>query len=435
MRILSLVLIACAAVMVTARVAPAIAVQPPNVVLLISDDQGWDDYSFMGHKDIKTPHIDRLAEQSLVYERGYVPTSLCRPSLATMITGLYPHQHGIIGNDPTENKRTNAGRGVMVDRFQQNPRLPELLKPAGYLSFQSGKWWEGHFTSGGFTHGMTHGDVERGGRHGDVGLQIGRKTMLPVFDFLDRVVEEKRPFLLWYAPMMPHLPHNPPGELLAENQADGRAETVARFFAMCQWWDRTCGQLLDRLDEKGLSDNTLVIYICDNGWTQRADQGGGAVGGTRGKRSAYDGGVRTPIMIRWPGRVEPRRDTLNLASSIDLVPTVLSAASTDRPKRLPGVDLLDAAAVAERDAIFGEIYTHDVPDLDRPTASLLYRWVIHRHWKLIEPTALATGEFGPKSAALFDLANDPEERHNLDGKYPERVGELRGRLQGQWHGP
>ena len=186
------------------------AAERPNVVLLLSDDQGWSDYSFLGHPEIRTPHLDRLASESLVFTRGYVPTSLCRPSLASILTGRYPHENGITGNDPRGEKRTNEGRQVMVDRFLKNPRLPQTLHDAGYLCYQSGKWWEGNFANGGFDEGMSHGDVTRGGRHGDEGLKIGRAGLQPVFDFIDRAQRKEQPFFVWYAPMMPHRPRNPP---------------------------------------------------------------------------------------------------------------------------------------------------------------------------------------------------------------------------------
>ena len=194
----------------------------PNVVMIIADDQGWTDYGFMGHPVIRTPNLDRLAARSRLFTRGYVPASLCRPSLATMITGLYPHQHGITGNDPTlPDPKVNSMTGrkspqyaryyeTLMHRIETHPTLPRLLAERGYVSFQSGKWWEGNFARGGFTEGMTHGDPARGGRHGDGGLKIGREGMEPVFDFVRRAKADGKPFFLWYAPIMPHAPHNPP---------------------------------------------------------------------------------------------------------------------------------------------------------------------------------------------------------------------------------
>ena len=160
-----------------------------NVVLIISDDQAWTDYGFMGHSHIQTPHLDRLAQESLTFTRGYVPSSLCRPSLASIITGLYPHQHRLAGNDPspvrdggTNPAKLNAARRAeLIDHIDQVPTLPRLLAERGYVSFQSGKWWEGNFRRGGFTEGMTRGFPERG--WSPRGRWTGDRTHWPGADF------------------------------------------------------------------------------------------------------------------------------------------------------------------------------------------------------------------------------------------------------------
>jgi len=221
----------------------------PNIVILLSDDQGWTDYGFMGHPQIQTPHLDRLAKQSVVFTRGYTPTSLCRSSLMTIISGLYPHRHLVTGNDPPK----GTDRREMLRHVRRTPTLPKLLAEQGYVSFQTGKWWEGNFAEGGFTAGMTHGDPERGGRHGDEGLKIGRQGLQPIYDFLE--ANKGKPFFLWYAPMLPHQPHNPPERLLAKYKEKTDSLFVAKYWANCEWWDETCGELLGYLDKRvaGLS--------------------------------------------------------------------------------------------------------------------------------------------------------------------------------------
>ena len=217
------------------------------------------------------------------------------------------------------------------------PTLPRLLAPKGYLSFEAGKWWGGSYKRGGFTHGMTHGDPSRGGRHGDAGLAIGRQGIRPMTLFIELATARKAPFFVWYAPMMPHQPHNPPERLLAHYRGKAPTEQVAKYWAMCEWFDETCGELLDFLDAKKLADNTLVVFLADNGWIQdpQADRYA-----PRSKQSPYDGGLRTPILVRWPGKVAARTcDTP--VSAIDIAPTVLKAAGVDRPAGLEGVNLLD----------------------------------------------------------------------------------------------
>ncbi|MCB1123691.1 MAG: sulfatase-like hydrolase/transferase, partial [Verrucomicrobiae bacterium] len=191
----------------------------PNIVLLLSDDQAWTDYSFMGHPDVRTPNIDKLASESVVFPRGYVPTALCRPSLMTLATGQYAHRHGVTGNDPSpkyaepNSDLYNQRRAQLISYIDEFDTLPELLGEQGYLSHQSGKWWEGNFKRGGFTHGMTRGFPEKGGRHGDDGLKIGRDGLQEIYDFVDMAVDQDKPFYLWYAAFMPHTPHTPPDRL------------------------------------------------------------------------------------------------------------------------------------------------------------------------------------------------------------------------------
>ena len=319
--------------------AATMAAERPNIVLIISDDQGWTDYGFMGHETIRTPRLDKFASESVVFRHAYVPTALCRPSLMSLATGVYAHQHKTTGNDPADtpaNERHaqaagKTARELLISHIDNYPTLPKLLGERGYLSHQSGKWWEGNYRRGGFTHGMTRGYPQKGGRHGDDGLTIGRESMSPVFEFVDMAVEQDKPFFLWYAPFLPHTPHNPPERLLKPYLEKGLSEPVAKYYANCEWFDETCGHLLDHLDKKGVTNNTLVAYVTDNGWVQLQDRNGYA---PRSKRSPYEAGVRTPIMFRWPGVIKPA-EREELVSSIDIVPTILNAAGARIPGNLP----------------------------------------------------------------------------------------------------
>jgi arylsulfatase A-like enzyme len=301
-----------------------------------------------------------------------------------------------------------------------------MLAPAGYTSFQAGKWWEGHACRcGGFTAAMTHGDPARGGRHGDDGLAIGRQGLKPVTDFIDQAAAAKKPFFVWYAPMMPHTPHTPPERLLAKYRGKTPSAFVAKYWAMCEWFDETVGDLLGHLDRAKLAESTLVVYLHDNGWIQDPDKNNFAA---KSKRSPYDGGLRTPIILRWPGRVPPgERDTL--ASSIDLVPTALTAAGVKLPPELPGKNLLDAAALTGRDAVFGAIFEHNAIDIRKPAANLQYRWVVVGPRKLIVPNPARVPAGRPE---LYDLAADPTETRDLAASAPADLARLRARLDAWW---
>jgi uncharacterized sulfatase len=408
------------------------AVDPatPNVVFIVSDDHAWTDYGFMGHPRVRTPNLDRLAAEGLAFTRGYVPSSLCSPSLASLVTGLYPHQHGITSNDPPgdrESERYRAGRRALAARMAGARPLPGRLAERGYRSLQTGKWWPGRFSSGGFTDGMTL-DREGDRRHGGDGLSIGRETLAPIFDFIAAARREGRPFFVWYAPMLPHEPHDPPARLLAHYEGLASPE-LARYWAMVEWLDETVGQLLARLDDEGLAEETLVVYLADNGWLP--DPGtGGPTTRKRSKDSPYDAGLRTPILLRWPGRIAPGRSGA-LAGSIDLVPTVLRAAGLPPDPGLPGIDLLDAGAVAARERLFGACFTHHAVDLDDPARSLRWRWVIEGSWKLIVPSELNEPDL---PVELYDLDADPFERHDLAGDEAARVTGLRNALDAWWRG-
>lgn len=396
----------------------------PNVVMIVADDQGWTDFGFMGHPVIKTPHLDRLAAESALFPNGYVPTSLCRASLATLLTGQYGHQHKICCNDPPD----GVDRSAMLPFLRDSPTIPRLLARSGYRCLQTGKFWEGHYSNGGFTHGMT-----TKGRHGEEGLVIGRQTMQPVYDFIEEGAGQ--PFFVWYAPMMPHEPHNPPERLLAKYRAGRplgvRDIRLSKYWAMCEWFDETVGDLMGYLERKGLRDNTLVLFVVDNGWIQET----GPTRTTRGnfapksKLSPYDGGLRTPVMLRWPGHTRAGRFE-DLVSTIDFAPTVLSAAGLKPTPSMPGLNLLDAAAGKgrlKRDAVFGELYVHTAVDVNRPSLNLTHRWVRQGDWKLIVPATEGSPE-------LYNLRRDPMEEKELSAAERGRVERLRAVLDKWWNG-
>ena len=414
----------------------------PDIVFILSDDQAYNDYSFMGHEHIRTPNIDRLARESQLFTRGYVPDSLCRPSLATIISGMYPHQHGIVGNDPPslpgpararQRQYTQPAYQAQLETFLQLhidrlTTLPDRLQKLGYTSYQTGKWWEGNFSRGGFQYGMTHGDHNRGARHGDVGLQIGRKGMKQIEQYVQQARKADRPYFLWYAPMLPHTPHDPPERLLERVRPLAPSEPIAKYWAMCELFDETVGQLRDIISDHGRPQNTLIVYVTDNGWINLPDKSAYA---PRSKRSPYEGGIRTPIMFHWPGHIQPARDETQLVSSIDLVPTTLALLGQGAADELPGVNALDPQALGGRRALCGEIFEHDIVEMDNPATSLQYRWIIDGFDKLIVPADRMTTVASPTKPVveLYDLRSDPRETHNLAAE-AESKGKME-RLQKQ----
>ncbi len=407
--------------------------QRPNIILIISDDQAWNDYSFMGHEYIETPRIDQLAGESLTFTYGYVTAPLCSPSLASLITGMYPSQHGVLGNDPVFSfegrnyskewsvKRAEYYRPT-IENFEKLPTIADKLGEIGYKSLQTGKWWLGNYANGGFDEGMTHGDYTRGGRHGDDGLVIGREGLDVIYDFIDRSQEEESPFFVWYAPFLPHTPHTPPDSLRDKYLAVAPSEPIANYWAMCEWFDITCGQLVDYVDDKGIGENTLFIYVTDNGWIQRPDRPNRYA--PRSKRTPYEAGIRTPLMFRWPGTIQPEINQTTAMSSIDIASTIYAICGIESPRELQGVNALDVSQREARDMVFAETYAHDFSSID---SSLYYRVAIDWPDKLILPDPNNKPD---DVAEFFNVQEDPYEETTLDDA--ERVTELSKRIEDWW---
>lgn len=417
------------------------AAEKPNVVLILGDDQAWSDYGCMGHPEIKTPHLDRLAERSMVFSRAYVASPLCRPSLASMLTGKYAKQHGVTGNDVDGNRNREKRDLPVREKFHQLPNFVRMLTTNGYLAHQSGKWWEGSHMDGGFTHGM----MPRPSRHGNAeSLEIGRNGLKPVTDFIDDATAQKKPFFVWYAPFLPHTPHTPPERLLKKYQREGRSEDVAKYYAMCEWFDETCGDLINHLEKTNQSKNTIVLFLCDNGWaaasTNQDDphQKQWNQYALRSKGSPYENGIRSPIFISWPGTIAPARCS-DFAQSIDLFPTLAALTGLKAPNGLPGINLLDEQARKNRKTVFGETHSiHNMTPGD-PDDTLQYLWCVEDEWKLIirkngkDTTQYKDVHLWDKAPLhLYRIKDDPRETTELADKHPDIVEGLRKKIDA-WH--
>ncbi len=408
----------------------------PNVVLILADDQSYQDFGFLGNELVHTPNIDRLAARSARYPNGYVPMSVCRPSLATLLTGLYPHQHGIHFNHPPPGLREM--RALTAEQYRQTrattdylietvPTLPRILAKHGYACLQTGKHWEGSYRTAGFTHGMTLGlPADRLGPvtgtreqnngewvahgNGDAGLIIGRETMQPIFDFVDEHAG-RQPFFVWYAPFLPHVPFDAPDRFRMLYRDKDVPPHLLPYYAEIARFDETVGQLLDHLKQKQLLSNTLIVFVSDNGFrphpTKREAYDG------RSKLSPYEDGLRTPILLSWEGRIKPA-DHPELIHTIDLVPTILAATglASEATDRMHGVDLVPSAlgtkSLPDR-PVFGAIYPNDAEQLGAPSQHVRGRWVRDGDFKLIVPGP----DRNPIPLSLFDLKNDPGEKTNL----------------------
>jgi arylsulfatase A-like enzyme len=251
--------------------------------------------------------------------------------------------------------------------------------------------------------------------------------MQPISDFLAEVRRDNRPFFLWYAPMMPHTPHNPPQQLTAKYLPAAPSPAVAKYWAMIEWFDDTVGRLLVQLEEQGLAENTIVVFLADNGWITDPATGDFAA---KSKTSPYDGGVRTPIIIRWLGHIRPEARE-ELAMSLDIAPTLLRAVGIDPTAEMLGIDLLDNRELQTRTSIFGECFTHTAFDLDRPAENLRWRWMIDGTWKMIVPDARNQPN---DRVELYDIRSDEREEQNVAATHPEVTEQMRKKLDAWWSG-
>ncbi len=435
----------CLGVLVLVLCAKAFSAErPPNIVYIISDDQTWSDFGFMGNERVHTPNLDRLASQSAQFPNGYLPTSVCRPSLVTLLTGLYPHQHGVhFNHGPPGNSGYNRMSSVAEYEETRNrefelikkvPTLPQILRDQlNYRSLQTGKFWEGHWRNGGFTEGMTtftappeeqtYGGIRKlksGDRvahgNGDWGLQIGRETMRPIKDFITSCEKSGGPWLVWYAPYLPHQPHDSPEKFyeIAKAKPGVKAHEIPYFASIAQF-DDTVGELISFVEKTAAEANTIFVFVSDNGWSP----------GTRpeknrpqefahtktSKRAPFDEGVRSPILIRWDGVIKPVTHE-ELVSSIDIVPSLLKAVGAESPE-LPGDDLL--GRLDPDRAVFGEIYPGDSTSLNNPKQDLAYRFVRQGEYKLIQPVGKQPWNNYLDGPALYHIAKDPGEKINRIG--------------------
>jgi uncharacterized sulfatase len=400
--------LACAG---AAPCAPGDGGPPPNIVLVISDDQGWRDFGFMGSRVIQTPHLDRLAAEGVVFTTGYSTESVCQPALRSLLTGLYPHQW---------DARVSALRSRGIARAEWEEilafqTLPRLLAERGYRSFQGGKFLEGPFAGAGFTEGQSVADpTTPAGQLGGEGANLGRTTMAPVLEFLDRQ-QADQPFLLWFSPLLPHTPHAFAAQYLARYDGLGLPLAVQQYYANISRLDDAVGQLVAKLEERGLHERTLIAFVVDNGWDQPQtpppEGWRDGLGGPRGKATFFELGFRTPIVLRWRGRVPEGVVLPQPVSAVDLFATLLGYAGIPASGHRDGVDLRPWIEARDpspaRSAIVG-----------RRNVDFLFlrdeRW--HYVWLL------------PNDGRLYDVLRDPDEDLDVKDAFPEVVDELRARI-------
>ena len=400
----------------------------PNVVFLIGDDHGYPYYGFTGSSIVQTPTLDRLASEGALFHQGFSTSSVCRPSLFSLLTSRFPYDRRLYEEEVPESRQLVVGTPVA-----EFGTLPGLLSRAGYATFQGGKHWEGPYAASGFTEGMSGAgpyDRERAMElsplatlAGGGGLALGRDTMEPVYDFVDRHLDT--PFFLWFAPMLPHAPMDPPEEYRRRYAGQELSSSAQVYYANITRFDSVVAELLDHLERRGVLEQTLVIYLSDNGLDQPPGRQYPSFGGPSGKLSVRELGFRTPILVHWPERIRGGFTSEDLVSALDIGPTILDYAGIPIPDDWPGRSLRGAIERGEpvgRDVLIG---WQERERLAQPRRQILTRpffWAVSdlRHY-------VFTPETGEEQ--LFNRSASPYGAPDVSGEHLQATAAMRARVE------
>ncbi len=393
---------------------------PPNIVILFADDLGINDLGCFGRKDQRTPNLDKLAADGARFTQAYAAASVCSPSRAALMTGQSPARLKITTfltgrTDRSSHRLLSAPINLHLPAGV--PTLAQLLKPKGYVSAAVGKW---HL--GGKGHQPTdHGFDEYFPGRANPGAESpqGGKGELGQADFAAKFITQNKakPFLLYLAFDNPHIPLAAPAKGIAAN-AQSFHPTYA---ALVESLDAACGRVLKALDENGLARNTLVVFASDNGGVHISELKESPATynapSRAGKGYLYEGGLRTPLIIRYPARLAPGVIAEPVVLG-DLVPTICALTGATAPQVLDFQDL--SPVLFDRKPLARPLYWHQPHYMNqggRPGGVIR-----EGDWKLIE-------RYEDGGLELFDLVKDPGEKTDLAGAEPARVAAMRGKLE------
>ncbi len=415
--------------LVPGAAAVAQAKKPPNVVVFVADDLGWKDTGFQGSEG-RTPNLDQLCREGVRLERLYA-MPLCSPTRAGLMTGRHP---------------VRLGLGYTVVRPWSTYGLPpgettiaEVFRQAGYQTAAVGKWHLGHAnkahlpTSRGFDYfyGHLNGAIDYSTHDRDGGIDWQRDGVSVrekgySTDLLaagaDRWIAERdrqRPFFLYIPWNAPHSPLQAPEGLLAgyAHVTDPKRRT---YLAMVESMDRGIGRVLMRLEKDGLAENTIVLFLSDNGGPRNAGADNGPL--RMGKSTVFEGGIRVPGLVRWPGRLKPGSCT-QLMTVWDVLPTLSAASGIACKTRQPldGINcwpvICQEKAPIERKNIFFSV---------QPERGPRQHAVRDGEWKLVQ---IGSSPVETPKQMLFDVEKDPGEKLDVIAGNPEIANRLRGLMQ------
>ncbi len=401
----------------------------PNVIVILTDDQGWGDLSLNGNKNLNTPNIDSLAREGVRFERFFV-CPVCSPTRAEFLTGRYHPRCGVYSTS-AGGERMNLDEMTIADTF----------KAAGYATGAFGKWHNGmqfpyHPNGRGFDEFYGFCSGHWGSYFGpplDHNGKIVRGDGFVIDDFTNRAIKfieqhKGRPFFSFLPYNTPHSPMQVPdrwwnkfqGKRLPMRHRDPSREDVVHSraaLAMCENIDWNVGRILKKLDELQIADSTIVVFFCDNG-----PNGSRWNGGMKGRKGSTDeGGVRSPLLIRWPGKIAAGKNTRPIAAAIDLLPTLAELAGIEvaSKKPLDGVSL--CPLLTERDVSRSPDALGD--QTNRVNAVLEDR-TIFSHWR--GRVSARTQQYRlDHQGKLFDMIADPGQYKDVSKQSPETAKRLR----------
>lgn len=409
--------------------------KPTHLLIILTDDQGRCDYSACGTKDICTPNIDGLFRQGAGFENFFANSPVCSPSRAALLTGCYPDRVGVPGVIRTHDENS---WGFLDNRV---PLLPALLKPAGYHSALIGKWHLGLASPNlprergfDFFHGFL-GDMMDDYithlRHGENYMRENEQVITPeghatdlfttwACKYLEERAREDRPFFLYLAYNAPHDPIQPRADWLEKVKTREPLMNPARqkLVALIEHLDDGIGKVLSTLKRLGLEENTMVCFLSDNGGVLANGANNGPWRSEKGHM--YDGGLRVPCAVRWPGQIRAGGKVEEVALTMDLFTTALAATGVQAGREVDGVDLLpllrgEQRALAPREHYFvrreGDGYGGKTIEALRSG-----------DYKILQDSPFAPLE-------LYDMAKDPRERENLAPREPQVFHRLWKRLR------
>ena len=408
----------------------------PNIIVILIDDLGWTDLGCYGSQFYETPNIDRLAAQGMRFTNGYAACTVCSPTRASLLTGKYPARLHLTDWIPGH---ARPFAKLSVPKFNQELPLEEItiaeaLKPAGYVSGHIGKWHLGkepfYPEKQGFA--LNLGGTHKGSppsyfspyriptlKDGPEGEYLTDRLAVEAEEFVE--VHKDEPFFLYWSHFAVHTPLQAKKEITEkyERKRDPEApQNNAVYAAMIESVDQAVGGLMDKLETLGLAEKTIIFFMSDNGGLARVTSNQPL---RAGKGSAYEGGVREPMIVKWPGVVEPGSECHTPVMSIDFYPTILEMAGVRPPEgnKVDGlslVPLLKRQGDLDREALFWH-YPHYHPGGATP-----YSAIRKGDYRLIE-----FFEDGHKE--LYNLAEDIGETRDLASVLPDKVRELSKELE------